>query len=264
MAWHQLIVESEFCSRANAAKVGFFVNADTVAAAGTGGDVATGDAIDMIARVIIDGGEPVDSEVSFATLDAVAPTTTVTAKRLGGDRYEVRWTATDDVGGSGVATHSLLVSRDGGNRYRTVLYRTSDSTYTYQASVGEEPVFLVRSIDAAGNVEPVADGIRVPRLLPDINLGGAPRSTVTVAAPLPQAEPAADSRRETDLYRSRFWNPIADQPDESSPLCARHPPVGCRTIRDHCWRQWCIDWCIGNGGQSRWPERLHLWWCGSQ
>ncbi|WP_372898721.1 putative Ig domain-containing protein, partial [Stieleria sp.] len=129
-----------------------------------------------------------DSRVSLATLDAFAPTSTVTTTAIGGNQFEVSWTATDDAGGSGVAAYSLLVSRDGGTRYRSVLYRTDQTSYLYQADPGEQPLFLVRAIDNAGNVEPVAQGVRVPRLVPEINLGSAPSVSVIQPVVIPKAE----------------------------------------------------------------------------
>ena len=173
-------------------EVGFWVNADTLAAAGTGGDLQTGDLIEMTARVIVDGEEAVDSQSVVATLDAVPPQSNVTAVPLGGDRYELSWSSIDDPGGSGVAAYSLLVSNDGGNRYRSVLYRTGETSHIYEARPGQTPQFLVRGIDAAGNLEPVPDGIRVPRLVPEINLGSAPRVSVLPTFDLPRAEAADD------------------------------------------------------------------------
>ena len=198
-------------------KVGFWANADTTAAVGTGGELATGDALNLTARVIVDGGEATDSETTFATLDAFAPTSTVSATPLGGDRFEITWSATDDVGGSGVSSYSLLVSNDGGNRYRSVLYRTSETAFTYQAKTGQSPVFLVRAIDAAGNVESVPDGIRVPRLVPEINLGAAPQVSIVAEVVLPRAEPDTSNTERRLFTEAAFGIPSrtsATQPSQ--------------------------------------------------
>ncbi|MEZ6135593.1 MAG: CARDB domain-containing protein [Pirellulaceae bacterium] len=174
-------------------EVGFWVEAETVAAAGTGGDVQTGDAIELTARTIIDEGEPRDSFINGATLDAVAPTSSWTVTALGSDRYQIDWSAEDDVGGSGTQTYSLLVSTDGGNRYRTVLYHTQDTSYVYRSEAATLPVFLVRAIDAAGNVEAAPAGVRVPRLTAPINLGSPPAAPLVQAVDLPTAVAAPSS-----------------------------------------------------------------------
>ncbi|MEL6108114.1 MAG: putative Ig domain-containing protein, partial [Planctomycetota bacterium] len=62
------------------------------------------------------------------------------------------------------------------------------------------PLFLVRAIDRAGNVERVPDGIRVPRLVPQINLGSAPSVNVTppIVAPRAEAQPETVADRYFD------------------------------------------------------------------
>ncbi len=172
-------------------KVTFFASVNDTSAAGQTDNPRTGDAIEMTARVIIDAAAPVDSLVATATLDAIAPTSSFTVTPIGNDRYQLNWSAVDDAGGSGVAAHSLLVSNDGGTRFRSVLYRTDETSHVYEAGAGVTPTFLVRSIDAAGNVEPVADGILVPRLVADINLGGAAPITFETPPVLPAAVPQA-------------------------------------------------------------------------
>ncbi|MCA9261626.1 MAG: hypothetical protein KDA61_20555, partial [Planctomycetales bacterium] len=105
------------------------------------------------------------------------------------------------------AKYSLLVSTDGGNRYRTVLYRTDETSYIYQAVTGETPVFLVRATDLAGNVEAVAEGIRVPRLSADINLGSAPAVTITPPVIVPNAEPVGETVADRLFEEAAFGIP---------------------------------------------------------
>ncbi|PNY36139.1 hypothetical protein C2E31_14500 [Rhodopirellula baltica] len=169
--------------------VGFWASANNVEAAGSSDQLATGDLIEMTARWLIDDDAPIDSTTQTAVLDAVAPTSTVSVLPLGGNRYEVQWSSADDQGGSGIATYSLLVSLDGGTRYRSVLYRTDETSFVYKAEEGQSPLFLVRAIDNAGNIEPVPNGVRVPRLVPEINLGSAPSVTIAPTVTLPQATP---------------------------------------------------------------------------
>ncbi len=204
-------------------EVGFWVEAETVSAAGTGGDLQTGDTIELIARTIIDQGEPRDSALHGATLDAIAPTSSWSVTALGSDRYQIDWSAEDDVGGSGTQTYSLLVSTDGGNRYRTVLYHTQDTSYVYRAEAATEPLFLVRSIDAAGNIEMAPEGIRVPRLIAPINLGSPP------AAPLVQTIDLATAVAEESSVAQRLFDEAAlGIPSRTS---ATQPSMFTRVIR---------------------------------
>ena len=187
--------------------VGFWASANNVGAAGSGEDLATGDEISMTARSIIDGGVPIDSEAVTATIDAFAPSSTVTVTAIGGNRFEINWSADDDEGGSGVANYSLLISRDGGNRYRSLLYRTEETSFVYQASATEKPLFLVRAIDQAGNIEPVTDGIRVPRLVPEINLGSAPSVSITLPIVIETAEPTDETVADRLFEEAAFGIP---------------------------------------------------------
>ncbi|MCA9191785.1 MAG: hypothetical protein KDB03_08485 [Planctomycetales bacterium] len=168
--------------------VGFWVEAETVAAAGTGGDVQTGDVIELVARTIIDEGTPRDSDISSSILDAFAPTSSWSVIPLGANRYQIAWSAEDDAGGSGVKYYSLLVSEDGGNRFRTILYQTQDTSYIYRGTEGNTPTFLVRAMDEAGNVEPAPAGVRVPYLTAPINLGAPPQAPAFTTIELPVAE----------------------------------------------------------------------------
>ena len=101
------------------------------------------------------------------------------------------WSATDDVGD--IASYTLLVSTDGGNRFRTLLRGSDRTEFTYAARSGESPTFLVRAIDAAGNVEPAPVAARVPKLLPSINLGDTPLATNRFAPPTPNATADSDA-----------------------------------------------------------------------
>ncbi|MEM9826972.1 MAG: CARDB domain-containing protein, partial [Planctomycetota bacterium] len=178
-------------------RVGYFVAANQTAAAGQDESeraiLRTGDVIETTARVTFNDDASLDSDADTVRLDALAPTSSWTVTPISGNRYRVSWTASDDDGGSGVADYSLLVSRDGGTRFRSVLYRTEETEAIYQAGDGETPQFLVRAIDAAGNIEAVAAGIRVPRLVAGINLGGVSPSTIVLPTPLSQAEPETDA-----------------------------------------------------------------------
>src|SRR5262249_40663341 len=67
-------------------------------------DVTTGTEITAQARVIFNTMPPEDTLPVANTIDAVAPTTTLTATPIqaNGSDYVVKWNAVDDAGGSGV------------------------------------------------------------------------------------------------------------------------------------------------------------------
>ncbi len=173
-------------------RVGFWVEAETVAAFGTGGDVETGDLIELTAESSWTNKHRLIRNHTLPPRRS-GPTSTWSVIALGGDRYQLSWSAIDDAQGSGVEFYSLLVSTDGGNRYRTVLYQTTTTEYLYRAGVGETPLFLVRAIDKSGNIEAAPAGVRVPRLTAPINLGSPPVARLNVISDLPTATPTTST-----------------------------------------------------------------------
>ncbi|HEY7600112.1 MAG TPA: hypothetical protein VH741_09310, partial [Candidatus Limnocylindrales bacterium] len=123
----------------------------------------TGAVIAQSARVILDTQAPVDTNEIVRTLDGAAPTTVVDAELVaqGGADYDVRWSAIDDPGGSGVKHTTVYVSEDGGD-WRIWLRQTTDSSAVYEGSAGHTYEFLALSTDQAGNRETPPPGEQAP------------------------------------------------------------------------------------------------------
>ncbi|MEM1067288.1 MAG: putative Ig domain-containing protein [Planctomycetota bacterium] len=175
-------------------------------------DVPSGEVVETSARVFVGPSDAIDSDVYQLTLDTIAPTTTFDVTSLSGDRYRVDWSAVDDVEGSGVADHTVYVSRDGGS-FLAIERRITDTSLVFQADPGESVRFVVLSSDEAGNVETAPAGIFVPAYNPAINLGNPPEVTSTTENPLPPPVPPADEPG------SLVFRQLKDQiPSGSTPL----------------------------------------------
>ena len=111
----------------------------------------TGAEITATARVIYSNGVPVDTQIVKSTLDAVAPTTTLTATATG-NNYLVKWTPVDDPAGSGVKSTTVYVSTDGGD-YQIWQQDITTTEGVYVGTAGHKYEFLALSTDKSGNVE---------------------------------------------------------------------------------------------------------------
>jgi hypothetical protein len=67
--------------------------------------------------------------------------------------FIVRWTGSDDPGGSGVAAYDLYVSRDDGPYQHVVT--TAETSYTFTGESGSTYGFATRARDQVGNIEPM-------------------------------------------------------------------------------------------------------------
>jgi hypothetical protein len=114
----------------------------------------SGETIEASARVIFDTQAPFDTPAISHTLDAAAPVTTLTATPVtaGGADHDVRWSATDEAGGSGVKHTTVYVSEDGGD-WRIWLRQTTETSGVYTGTAGKRYEFLALSTDNAGNRE---------------------------------------------------------------------------------------------------------------
>jgi hypothetical protein len=123
----------------------------------------TGAQIHSSARVLLDTQAPVDTSEIVRTLDAAAPTTTVEATPVaaGGADYDVRWSATDDAGGSGVKHTTVYVSEDGGD-WKIWLRQSTETSAVYEGTAGKSYEFLALSTDQAGNREVPPPGEQAP------------------------------------------------------------------------------------------------------
>ncbi len=149
----------------------------------------TGDDVSTSARVIFDTAAPFDTPGIVQTLDAGAPTTTLTVQRIGsgGTDYLVEWTASDDTGGSGVKSTSVYVSEDGAP-WQIWQRQTTDTSGVFTGTAGKRYEFIAASTDNAGNREVP----NTPQAVPDDgsgpNLGTTPAvGGTTVDAGTPPA-----------------------------------------------------------------------------
>ena len=127
-------------------------------------DAQTGAVIDARARIVFDTEEPLDTPPIFNTIDAGAPSSAVEPlpERSEGPEFTVRWSGSDDEGGSGLASFTVYVS-DNGSEFVPWL---EDTTLTEATFIGEEGhVYAFYSVarDNAGNVEeaPAAPDARI-------------------------------------------------------------------------------------------------------
>ncbi len=106
-----------------------FVSFTVQAAFGT----RSGDAIDASARVILGNQAPFDTTVLTHTLDAAAPVTTLTATQIAaaGVDYDLRWSAVDEIAGSGVRHTTVYYAEDGGD-WQIWLRQTTDTQAVFQ------------------------------------------------------------------------------------------------------------------------------------
>ncbi|HSC16225.1 MAG TPA: pre-peptidase C-terminal domain-containing protein, partial [Gammaproteobacteria bacterium] len=172
-------------------------------------DAPTGAKITATARILFNTLPPTDAVSIEQTLDAAAPTTTLTAEQLDGtDDYQVSWEAQDDAGGSGVRHVTVYVAKDGGD-FEIWLSRTANSTGVFSGEAGHTYEFLALATDNAGNREQPPLGASAPDDGTEVNLGDL--STVATtrdsAAPPPAAGPATNP-----LFIAAQANVPANQP----------------------------------------------------
>src|SRR5262249_33321194 len=136
---------------------------------------------------------PQDTKDVQETLDASAPTTTLTATRLAnGVDYEVHWSSQDDSGGSGVKHATVYVAEDGGD-FRILLRQTTDTSTIFQGSAGHSFEFLALATDNAGNREMPPLGVLTPDDGSGANLGALPPSTTTQEQLGPPPAPSTET-----------------------------------------------------------------------
>ncbi|MCB1942331.1 MAG: putative Ig domain-containing protein, partial [Candidatus Accumulibacter sp.] len=159
--------------------------------------LATGTQISAQARVLFNTTAPLDTAQITYTLDARAPTSTLTANPVvqGGSDYRVQWSAQDDNGGSGVKSVSVYVAEDGGD-YAIWKSQSTAIAGIYNGRAGHSYQFLALATDNAGNQEQPAAGKPVPSDDSRANLGGLPTVAETSrdfgTPPAPSAQAAVN------------------------------------------------------------------------
>ncbi|MDB5349218.1 MAG: hypothetical protein JWN86_465, partial [Planctomycetota bacterium] len=145
----------------------------------------TGTTIQAQARVLFNTAAPQDTAILADTIDSVAPTTSLTAVPVeaGSAELDVRWTATDEAGGSGVAHVTVYVSQDGGD-YAIWLSQSTDVSGIFYGEAGHSYRFLALATDNAGNRESPPMNIQAPDDGSGANLGSLPELSGTTTSDL--------------------------------------------------------------------------------
>jgi hypothetical protein len=142
--------------------------------------LATGTRITGQASIVFDVNAPILTNTVLNTLDAGAPVARVTALPavLPYAEVAVRWSGTDDYGGSGVVAYDLFVATDGGP-FTVWLSRSTATSAVYAGERGHSYAFYAIARDAVGHSEvqltPLAETqTRVPLLADDSDGDGLP------------------------------------------------------------------------------------------
>ncbi len=119
---------------------------------------ATGDVIDALATIIFDTEPPLDTPLWSNTLDAGDPQSEVDPLTgiVETATFLVSWTASDSVGGAGLASTTVYVSEDG-QPYSVWLQDSLLNEAFFTGENGKTYRFLSVAKDNAGNVEPLPD-----------------------------------------------------------------------------------------------------------
>ena len=114
-------------------------------------DLPTGTTISALASVVFDANAPIDTAVFTNTLDAAPPTTAITALPANeAPDFTLRWSAVDDIGGSGIATYNVFVSTNGG-AFQPFLLGTTQTAAAFSGVIGNTYGFYVTAEDNVGN-----------------------------------------------------------------------------------------------------------------
>jgi len=114
--------------------------------------LTTGTTINQQASIVFDINAPLATNTAANTIDASAPTSSVTAPANSPPNFTVSWTGQDD-GGSGIASYDVYVS-DNGGPFTLWQSDTSATSATYTGQVGHTYGFYSVATDNVGNVQP--------------------------------------------------------------------------------------------------------------
>lgn len=118
--------------------------------------VPTGMVITNDASIVFDINDPIITNTTTNTVDALPPTSTVLtlpAAELT-TNFTVNWFGTDETNGSGVGSYDIYVSDDGGP-WQVWQSRTTQTSATFSGQPGGTYYFYSTARDNAGNVEAV-------------------------------------------------------------------------------------------------------------
>jgi RHS repeat-associated protein len=121
----------------------------------------TGTRLDAQASIVFDANAPLATNVFTNTIDAVAPTSSVTAlPAFSPGTFTVSWSGVDDPGGSGIAAYDVFVS-DNGGPFTLWQNSTTATSATYTGVVGHTYGFYSVATDNVGNVQPTPTAAQV-------------------------------------------------------------------------------------------------------
>src|SRR5262249_42169258 len=111
----------------------------------------TGTIVRARAAVVFDAGAPINTTVISNTIDAAAPTSTVSA--LPGlttsTNFTVRWSGQDDAAGSGIAFFDVFFS-DNGSPFQPLLVDTTQTLVNFAGQFGHTYGFYSVATDNVG------------------------------------------------------------------------------------------------------------------
>lgn len=113
---------------------------------------ATGDTISASASIIFDINEAIATNREVHTLDALAPSSTISSPPSQGDTIILHFSAMDDPGGCGVRSYDLFMAKDSGN-YSLHLTNQTDSVIEFIGTPGSTFHFFSLATDNVGNRE---------------------------------------------------------------------------------------------------------------
>ena len=138
-------------------------------------DIESGTIISNMATIIFDNNEPIDTPISYNTIDVNLPESKVFSISESGQlEIEVKWGGQDSTNGSGIASYDVYVS-DNGSPYKIWLSKTTAVSGIFMGQSGHEYAFYSIATDKVGNVETIpqqADAVvKIDNLPPIANAG---------------------------------------------------------------------------------------------
>jgi hypothetical protein len=117
-------------------------------------DVPTGTVVTNQASIVFDINDPIPTDTTTNTVDAVPPTSSVATlpSVINSNTFTVYWSGTDDPGGSGVASFNIYFSDNGGPKQVWQAGTTSTSAQ-FTGQFGHTYAFYSTAQDNSGNVE---------------------------------------------------------------------------------------------------------------
>jgi hypothetical protein len=125
----------------------------------------TGDTMLAQASIIFDINDPVITNTEKHTIDALAPTSNLIVQSFFNDTLTLKFIASDDPGGSGVAYYDLYLAQDSLN-YITYLVNYKDSVVRLTGLPGKQYSFFSIATDNVGNRESMKNGADGSFLIP--------------------------------------------------------------------------------------------------